>query len=443
VTLVVVEQALGPGVDFERDDYGQPIGRRARTGGIWLGFDRAALPDSDDGTGRLLPVVMSLPASSFAGCRFEAVLTGGWSIGGGNILVGMLPGSPPPSRSLAAAAAGMASEGVWFGADQASRQARDARRRFRERRSQERVLGGRAWDIPAGRTPEAMRYTTPHSAAEYSLSCLPPRFLRGLSALLDDDERLLYAVQRPALLDPSLADRLRGRERRAALLALTDRQLLWAVDHFAPDRYLSDWGIDVDLIPVERIAGASCAQAGGIARLEVATALSRLGYALPAEHAAEVSVMQRLLARFVPSSDQSVPRRVYSLMPLALDTGSAARFGQQTEADSLLGRVRGRDLMAFAYSPRRPGQPRSCGLALTAGTLELIAPTAAASVSLADVSGLRLTLSPLATRFATLGRGKGVEIAFPGPLAGEIASLARLARRAMANCRESPPDQVA
>ena len=48
--LLEVEAALGPGVDFERAE-GELRGVRARAGGVWLGFDRAAVTETDDGRG--------------------------------------------------------------------------------------------------------------------------------------------------------------------------------------------------------------------------------------------------------------------------------------------------------------------------------------------------------------------------------------------------------
>ena len=51
--LVEVEEALGPGLDNERDLVrGGVLVRGARGGGLWLGADRGFLVESDDGHGR-------------------------------------------------------------------------------------------------------------------------------------------------------------------------------------------------------------------------------------------------------------------------------------------------------------------------------------------------------------------------------------------------------
>ena len=431
--LLVVEQALGPGIDFEPDAYREWIGRRARLGTLWLGFDRAALPGSDDGTGRLLRVVVSVPSSTFAGCHLEAALLGGWSIGDRNVLLGALPGMPPPSRAVAAGVAQIAGDAIWYDAAAAVKQAQTARRRFRERQSQERILGGRAWDVLRGTTPDTARYTTPHSVAEYGLSRLPPRFVRGLSSLLDEDERVLYSIHRPAVLDPPVLDRIRRRQHRAAMLVLTDRQLLWLVDHFPPDRYLTDWGVDIEAIPVERIEGAACRMTGGIVQLDVATRVLDRRYTLPAEYLREVGVMRSLLDRFVATTGRLVPRRIYVLERIAFDAGPAARVGQSDEAESLMQQVPAPDRLAFAYSPRRSGQSRQAGVAVTSVSIELVTALGHVAVALADVAGISVTLSPLVARLSTLGAGPRIDLAFPGAFAVQVAALARLARRAIAN----------
>ncbi len=231
---VEVEQALGPGVDFERDAHGQLLGRHARPGRLWFGFDRAALVDSDDGLGRLVAVLVAVPASTYAGCRLEIELAGGWQTPSGPILVGRVAGTPLPPP-LSARIAASVDEGTWLDTEAAERVASHARHRFRERRSHARISGGRAWYAIGVLPPEVARFATPHSAAEYSLAKLPPRFVRGLEHILDADERILYWVERPMAGDLGVVERLRRQvERRAALLVLTDRQLLWLVDHAKP-----------------------------------------------------------------------------------------------------------------------------------------------------------------------------------------------------------------
>lgn len=428
--LVEVEQALGPGVDFERDAQGQLVGRRARSGRVWLGFDQAALVDSDDGRGRRLAVLVAVPSSTFAGCRLEIELVGALKTQNASILVGRVPGAPMQPHEMARMAASL-DDGSWIQRDAAERMARLGRQRDRERASHARIRNGRAWHAIGILPPELARFATPHSAAEYNLSRLPSRFVRGLEGLLDDDERLLYWVERAAAPDVGLLQRLRGGlDRRAALLALTDRQLLWIVDHAQPDQYLSDWGVDVELVPVERIAAVGCEQHQGRVELSISTRGGDRAFGLPAELVDEVRVMRDLVARFTPSAAGDLPRRAYPLDSIPFDADATARFGQEAEARRLYEKAgRGGQVLCFLYSPRRPGQPAPAGLVLRPDTVELLSTSPSRLASLADVAVMSVTLSPLLVRIAI---GAGVELSYPAPLIERGAAFVRLARRALA-----------
>ena len=252
-----------------------------------------------------------------------------------------------------------------------------------------------------------------------------------MEGVLDDEERVLYWVERPMLTEVGLRRRLRGRiDRRAALLALTDRQLLWIIDHARPDRYLSDWGVDVELIPVERLVDVNCAEHHDLVRLTVATPAGELAFELPVELSHEVGVMRDLLTRFMPAWAGALPRRRYDLRPMPFDPGPAALFGQSAEAQALYDAAAGRDeVMAFLFSPRRPGQAASAALVLREAEVELAA-SPRRTVRLRDVVAISITLSPLV---AKLSMSKHVAMTYPAPLVDRGAAFARLARRALAN----------
>jgi hypothetical protein len=426
-----VEEALGPGVDFEREPGAGLIARTARPARLWLGFDRAALVDSDDGHGRRIPVLVAVPASTFAGARIVVELTGGVRSAHGPILVGRVPGGAMPLPALARIAGNVADPATWLDREAAEAEARSGYRRFRERRSHARIRGGRAWHPAGSLPPEIARFATPHSAAEYRLSRLPPRFVRGLEGLLDDDERVLYWIERPMLTDVPLVRRLLERvDRRAALLALTDRQLLWVVDHAQPDQYLSDWGVDVELIPNERLVEVAAAQRNGMVELAITTVGGSRTFPLPAELDGEADVMLALLRRFLPGADGSLPRRRYELRALAFEPETAARFGQETEARQIHEAATGRgSVLAFLFSPRRPGHRTPTAFVLRPTAIEKVAGTIA-GVDLRDVLAVSVTLSPLIGRASF---GPGIEISYPAPLADRGAAFLRLARRAIAN----------
>jgi hypothetical protein len=430
LVTVEVEQASGPGVDFEHQRGAGLVGRRPRSSRAWLGFDRAALVDSDDGGGRRVPVLVALPASTFAGARLEVELSGCWSSSSGPVLVAQMIGGPTALPVLARIAGLVEEPARWLDREAAEIEARRAHQRYRERRSHARIGGGRAWHAIGSLPPELARFATPHSTAEYSLNRLPPRFVRGLEGLLDDDERVLYWIERPMSTDIGILRRIRERvDRRAALLALTDRQLLWIVDHAQPDRYLSDWGVDVEVVPIERATAVERVENGGIVQFSVATGAGARAFALPIELADEVQVMRDLVARFTPATAGHLPRRLYPLEAVAFDAEAAARFGQESEAREMFEAATAEsEVLGFLFSPRRPGQQSAAAIALTATQVAMLGKSTAA-VELGRVASVVETLSPLVGR---IGVGPAVRLTYPSPLVDRGARFVRQVRRALA-----------
>ena len=358
LVTVEIEHALGPGVEFESDGRFGLIGRRSRSYGVWLGFDRGAVVDSDDGRGRRVPVVVGVPGSTFGGARLTVRLTGGWrTAGAGTVLCAATPGLTPPPLALGRVAAGVGDEGAWIDCVTAEQVARDARRRYRERRSHARISGGRAWSGGLDLPPEAARYATAHSRAEYDLRRLPPRFVRGLQGLLDDDERILYWIERPVEREAGLVRRLRGAlDRRAAVLLLSDRQVLWLIDHAQPDQYGSDWGLDVESIPVERVLEVADAEVPEACELSVATPSGVREFRLPQELGDEVAVMRRLIEKFTPGHAGSLPRRTY---PVERDPVRPRRCGPLPPGSGCPGPVRScRPRRRLAGRAIQPGPTR-------------------------------------------------------------------------------------
>lgn len=434
--VVEIEEALGPGLDLELNPTsGRPIARRARVGGLWLGLDRGALAESDDGHGRAIPVVVALPAASFPGCRIEAELVGGYRSASGAVLVAAIDGARLPPDPIVRTVARVEPGAGRLDPAEAARVATAGRQAHRQRRSHARIVGGRAWMPPEGLRLERRRLDTPHSIAEYSLGRLPPRFIRGLEGLLDNEERILYWVERPARLDVGALERFRGgAERRAAVLLLTDRQLLWLVDHVDPNRYLLDWGVDATLIPVERLSGVEVRPVRRAVEIAVRSGSGTRTFRLPPELEAEVRVMADLIRRFV-GGDARLPRRTYPVEPVAPDTEAPGRWHQADEAERLRASAQDRlgPLTAFLYSPRREGHPEAVGLALTETCLARVGAHGVREVALASVGSVELALSPLIGRLRAAVAGEAVEIVYPAALMTQGARFVRLLRRTLAN----------
>lgn len=441
--VVEIERAPGPGPDVERDAHGLPFVRRFRPTGAWLGFDHGAVLETDDGHGRALAALVALPGSTFPGCRIEAELAGALVAGERVVLLTVLPGTPLPTLALARAAAALG-EAEELDAEAAASLLRSARARYRERLRAGRPVGGRAWAAIGSLPPELARFATPHSPAEYRLAQLPPRIVRGLEGVLDDDERILAWVRRPGLLEAGLLETLRraGRriDRREAVLLLTDRQLVWVVDHAEPGRYLVEWGVDVEMTPLERLVGVDVEDSADEVELRVATDVpapaGQRAYRLPADDAAEVEVLRTLLERFLPAPADRRPVRRYDLAALEPDLEEASRFRQRDEALALLERAQARgEVLGFLFSPRRPGTREASALAVFETRALLLSTRGEVEAAMADLARLALTLSPLVGRLSLVA---GPSLTYPAPFSGTGAAVVRLLRRAAANARPGP-----
>jgi hypothetical protein len=374
-----------------------------------------------------------LPASTFAGCRIEGDLVGGLTVPGGSVLVARISGAALPIEPFIRTAAGrLASEGSWMSAQDAARHAERARRQYRERRAKERVVGGRAWLSEGSEAPEQARFSTPHSLSEYSLTRLPPRFVRGLEGLLDPDERVLYWIERPGLMDSGLVERVRRqRARRAALLLLTDRQVAWLVDHAAPDRYLSDWGVDVISIPVEQLVGVAVTTPRGETTVVVRTSRGATEVRLPGELSSEAVVFRDLASGFA-SRSSALPRRRYATERIELDWAMLEPFGSGDEARQIAAGLDG-EVLGYLPSPRRPGQAQAELMAVSSHSISVVSAAGSTrEVSIDRMHGLEATFSTLRGRIATTGEGR-VAMTYPSTLSASAAPVIRLIRRLVAN----------
>jgi hypothetical protein len=434
--LVEIEEALGPGLDYGHDPDRGVVVTGAREGSLWLGVDRGFVVDSDDGRGHAVAVLVALPSSSFRGARIEVELVGGLE-DARPLLVARLPGASVPIEPVLRAAGRADGEARWIDARRATEIATGARRAFRERRGRGRITGGRAWLPPDG-LPRSMASRAIYSVAERALDRLPPRYLRGLEGALDPDERLHYSIRRPWRVDAGLLSRARGTERRSGLLLLTDREILWLVDHSDPDSYLSDWGVDVELLPVERLTGVQVEAGRRTARLAFVAGRARLAVSLPAELERDVLELAALAERFLPAVSTRRLSRTYETERITFVEETAARFGQLEAARALMAaadREAGTEpggLLAFLYSPRREGQRHALGLWLSGDEVGLLGPQPV-RLGLGDLAGVRMALSPLSARLTIRSAVATIAFPYPGPLAVHGAVFLRTLRRAWAN----------
>jgi hypothetical protein len=219
-------------------------------------------------------------------------------------------------------------------------------------------------------------------------------------------------------------------ERRSALLVLTDRQVAWLVDHADPDRYLSDWGIDVETIPIELVTGVQLVASGRWCRLDVATERGRTEARLPVELSAEAAVAAQLIERFIPAPNMRLPRRRYVVEHRDIDWSRLDAFSGGTDVRALTGQL-DYDAVAWLLSPLRQGHPHAEACALTPDSIAFLTARRRHDVPLGAIHAFRVALSPLVGRFEVVGSRVLGAMTFPAPfgdLAGTfIRSAGRLA----------------
>ncbi len=450
---IVIEEPGGAGLDLGLDrTRSGPVITGARNGGAFLGFDRGAVFEADTGDGTPLPAVVALPSSAAAGCWVEAEVLDVLADGGGrSVLVAALPGQPLPIEPLIRVAARMP-DGVLQGASAAREVVRRANERFRRRRARGRRPMRPAW-LPLDVETREVTGASIASAAERDLVRLPPRFVRGLAGLLDTDERILATLDRPAETGGGILAWRRQRDRRAALLLLTDRQVLWLVDHVAPSRYLLDWGVDAELLPIEPLRDLRLrfgAEAGSAATgLLVRTDAGEAVFPLPADVEPEARALGAVLARFLPVEAAGAVRRRYPVEPQGLDPEPAQRFGQGDEALERVARLAataGTPVLAAFYAPRRERVKQSVAIVVT--EREILAGIGGRGrpgreddvvrIPLGTLRLVRLAISPMLGRVELHGGGSPLRFTYPSPIAERATAFVRVLRRAWANAAADP-----
>ena len=424
---VRIEEPSGPGLDVALNPRLRgPVITGARRDGAWLGADRGVIAETDIGDGTPLPTVIALPSSGSRQAWLEAEVRGAFIEDERIVVVTTLPGHAPPIEALLRVIGRIAPDARSIATDDTEQHIRAARERYRRRRAEGRRTDRPAW-LPAD---QLVSGSALHSSAEQRLGQLPPRFVRGLHGLLDDDERILASVERPPDASHGLFDRRHSRDRRAGLLVLTDRQLLWMVDHLPPDRYLFDWGVDAQLLPLEVLSGARL-EIDRTARLAVATAGGEVAFPMPPDSAPELRAMLEHIERFLPSP---ALRRRYEIDATEHDWTPWAPFGQTDEARDRIAALRASrpDASVAFFAPRRPGVKQSVAMLLAPGEVAIETDGKSRRLSLRGLRAISLTLSPLIGR-VELSADAAERFSYPASLSTPATAFIRQLRRAWAN----------
>jgi hypothetical protein len=275
-----------------------------------------------------------------------------------------------------------------------------------------------AWKTggPWGAVPSAGQ-SGHHTMAERAVPLLPLRFQKYIARELLDDERILMFIQRRSFTPGGTRISLRRRRLPEGVFVLTDRQVMFMADALDPDSTLVHWGYIAQVTAVERIAGATRRNEAGACALEVLLEAKGghqvLAFPFPSEDATLLSDAVELLNQFVSSPSQRKVQRLYDAHPPA----SAEPPAWATE------QARGGGLLAWAET--REGA-RFMVDRHSVQTSRKDHPGAFASLEIAEVASLELTLALTGCRHAAFAPGHSptvLSIAFDYPQASEFLAI--------------------
>jgi inorganic pyrophosphatase len=229
---------------------------------------------------------------------------------------------------------------LWGDAARASQVIHQAKQAARLARAKARKSGSAApaWK-PLGRRVLGARRasdTEPHTEAEYAYQQLPHRFQKYVEEYLAHDERILFAVNRPAM--PSALKRTWfARETlQEGILFITDQQVALVTEILPPGESNVRYGYIVHTGIPERLASVSVESIGGSACFHVTWRAvggeQRATWEFPAQAADELREGAELLRRWQPIQGDQRLRRAYGPEPVEMELRDPAANDPQETA---------------------------------------------------------------------------------------------------------------
>ena len=189
---------------------------------------------------------------------------------------------------------------------------------------------------PVPNFTEVDRYTP----AEYTFFELPHRFQYYVGEYLAPDERILFAMRRPAMLSQRKRSWLYREHLQEGVLILTNQRLIHLAELVPPDSANIRYGFHTAVGVVERLTGISVSELGNESLLLTTTWYARGGNAsieweLPGDERASLEELTALLEKFSVDDPTACQLRRAGFpespdkLPLLIDTASS-------DLDSLL-----------------------------------------------------------------------------------------------------------
>jgi len=216
---------------------------------------------------------------------------------------------------------------LWSNAARAREVIHQARQAARLARAKARKSGpaAPAWR-PLGRRVLGARRasdTEPHTEAEYAYHQLPHRFQRYVEEYLAHDERILFAVNRPAIKSAVKRAWLSSPTLQEGILFITDQQVALVTEILPPGESNIRYGYVVHTGIPERIESAAVKPIADHACFEVtwraAGGEQRVAWEFPGEAADELSEGVEILRGWQPVEHDRRLRRAYGQEPIEME----------------------------------------------------------------------------------------------------------------------------
>lgn len=301
---------------------------------------------------------------------------------------------------------------------------------------------------PAPSFAEVEHYTP----AEYTFFELPHRFQHYVGEHLTSDERILYALRRPAMSSRRKRSWMKREPLQEGVLILTDQRLIHLAELIPPDSANVRYGFHTSVGVLERLAGISVSALKNDSLLLTTTWNARGGttsieWELPRDAESALEELTTLLEKFILDDPDACQLRRAGLpeppvkLPRLTDSAS-------NDPDSLLAinehfsaalteSLRpGEKAFAWAFLPEWADRKKGAqALAVTNRRLFLL-PNHSQDISLGQIATLEYTgsilRSSLAINYYDSGKLHHTEVVFPYPAQEAFRACFETARRCMA-----------
>jgi hypothetical protein len=303
-------------------------------------------------------------------------------------------------------------------------------------------------DRPIASFAEAEHYT----AAEYTFFELPYRFQHYVGEHLAPDERILYALRRPAMPSQRKRAWLRREQLQEGILLLTDQRLIHLAELVPPDSANIRYGFHTSMGVLERLYKISVSNIRTGSLLLTTTWSAHGGNAsieweLPDDGRASLDELTVLLEKFIVNDPNvcQLRRAGFSKppdeLPALMDTASSdpdnlipinERFSAAL-TESLYSNERA---FAWAFLPEWADRKKGAQALVVTDHRIFLLPNHSFEVSLSKVATLEYTSSilesSLAVTFIEKGKSQRRVIFFPYPAQDSFRNCFEAARHCMA-----------